>query len=156
MSKKFLGPLPSVGFEAQVAQEGLVPLQGVFSGEFKTSSGLRPLGTTLDSGRVRDVFISAKIGKDDVAALSVEADVYINGSTCLATKPKLAHVSGEAATEKTTADTRDTGVTQAVVNGAANSFEIGDVLTYRLTLVRTATPTTEISDVCVVAILEPT
>jgi hypothetical protein len=67
----------------------------------------------------------------------------------------ISHVSGEASQQKTTKVTGDTGITQGVVDPTANTFTAGDIFTYELYLQRTATPTTEIANPCIVVELEP-
>jgi len=79
----------------------------------------------------------------------------INGTSALTTKPKIAHVSGEAATQKTTLETGDTGITQCVVNAAANEFAVGDVITWNFEITRTASPTTEMFNPALVVEVEP-
>jgi hypothetical protein len=127
------------------------------SGELTATVGGAPLGAPRFDGSIEDVWISVGAsGKDDTNSLSVEADVRINGTSALTTKPKIAHVSGEASQQKTTKVSGDTGVTQVDLNESANTFSAGDVISYDLVLTRTASPTTEISNVALVVELLPT
>jgi hypothetical protein len=153
--KQRKGPYPSPGSPKQWAANILPPLVAVVSGELTANHTGVPMGSVGLPGRVSDVWLSVGgSGKDDGHALSVTADVLINGTTCLTTKPIIAHVSGEAAQQKTTKTRTDTGVTQSAVS-SANSVAQGDVISYSLTLARTATPTTEINNVAVVVEFEP-
>ena len=150
------GPFPSPGAMQQIAANAMVPLMKSYSGELTDHIWKDPLGAAVLGGRVSEVFLSVEAsGKDDTNTLSLEADVFINGTSCMTTLPVIAHVSGEASQQKTTAVLGDTGITQGVVNPAANSFNIGDVISYDFELTRTASPTTEIKNPTIVVILEP-
>ena len=94
-------------------------------------------------------------GKDDSSTLSLELDVKINDAPVFSTKPKIAHVSGEDSTRKTTRITGDTGITQAVVNPDSGEYSPGYILSYALSLTRTASPTTEMANAVVVIELLP-
>jgi len=154
--KSMQGPFVSVAINKQNAANIQAPLVGVVSGEFTTSSPGVPLGAMNGGGRMSNVWLSiATSGKDDAQTLGVEADVKINGSTCLTTKPKILHVSGEASQQKTTKITGDTGITHAVMNASANTYTAGDVITWDRTITRTASPTTEIANLVVVVEFEP-
>lgn len=132
------------------------PLQFARSGESTVTTGVNPLGAVRKAGRVVDVWLSvAASGKDDSNPLQISGDVFINGTTCLTTKPSITHVSGEASQQKTTKVTGDTGIAQAVINTSANTVAPGDILTCVFTVVRTATPTTEISNPVIVVEFEP-
>jgi len=158
-------PSPSVTFAAMVGEKGRQVLQEVFSGEIKASTGVRPLGAAYQEGVIKEVFLSVGAsGKDDTNPLSLTATVYKNGSAVCTTDPIIAHVSGEASTNKNTKEVvdatgaaHDTGITQAVVTTvvATKVCAIGDLFSYKLTLTRTATPTTEMSNVAVVVVLDP-
>lgn len=152
--KNLTGPFPSVAFNEQVAANALVPAVAVFSGELKADL-YGTLGSPRVGGRVSDVWLSiGASGKDDSNTLSVEGDVLINGTTCLSTKPKIAHVSGEASQQKTTKVTGDTGITQRAL-ATASTFSAGDVLTYVFDITRTATPTTEMDNAVLTVEFEP-
>lgn len=133
------------------------PLQYAYSGEITVTTGQNPIGVVRKAGRVVDVSLSAGLsGKgDDSDPLQISGDVFINGVTCLTTKPSISYVSGEASQQKTTKVTGDTGVTQAVVNTSANTVAPGDVLTCTFTVERTASPTSEISNPVIVVEFEP-
>jgi len=132
------------------------PLQYAYSGEITGLTGHNPLGAVRKAGRVIDVSLSVGAsGKDDTNPLQISGDVYINGTTCLSTKPSIAHVSGEASQQKTTKVTGDTGIAQAVINASANTVAPGDVITCSFSVERTSTPTTEISNPVIVVEFEP-
>jgi len=153
--KQRKGPYPSPGFPKLVAANVVPPLVAAFSGEFTANVTGYPMGSVGLPGRISDVWVSvAGSGKDDSATLSLAADVLINGTTCLTTNPVIAHVSGEAAQQKTTKVSGDTGVTQAVLS-SSNSVSQGDIISCSLTLTRTASPTTEMNNVAVVVEFEP-
>lgn len=150
------GPFPSVAFFKQIGRDGIVPVQAIFSGEFTLNVKSAPLAAVPRGARVTNVWMSVGAsGKDDDTGLSVTGEVYINGTSCLSIRPAIAHVSGEASQQKTTKVTGDTGIRQATIDTDANTLTDGDMLTYDLDLVRTATPTTEIQNVILVVELEP-
>jgi len=151
------GPYPSVGFTKHVQDVNLGPLYGGIQGAVTADSLGLPLAIARTSGRIREIQLSCVAsGKDDTNALNFQADVKINGVTCLTTKPKIEHVSGEASQYKTTYSVEaDTGITEAVINWAANEFSPGDIITWDFDITRTASPTTEISTPCIIVELEP-
>lgn len=150
------GPYPSIGARKQWAANEASPMMAVISGEFSASSPGRALGACNIAGKISDVWLSVGAsGKDDSDTLSVTADVKINGTSCLDTAPVIAHVSGEASTNKTTKDDADTGVTQCAMDGDNNDVSYGDVLTYDMTLTRTASPTTEMCTFAIAVVFEP-
>lgn len=150
------GPLPSPGFTAQMIEISAASIFYCVSGEVTMTKASLPLGVAGLDGKVAQVFMSvAASGKDDSNTLSIEGDVKVNGTSCLSTKPKIAHVSGEASQHKTTAETGDTGITQAVIDSDEDVIHRGDILTCDFTLDRTASPTTEIKHPCIVVEIEP-
>jgi hypothetical protein len=154
--KKDTGPFPSPHFFKQIAANVIVPVQAFISGEISASPGQSPVGAALRSGRVVGAWMSlGASGKDDSSALQISGEVYINGVTCLSTRPSIAHVSGEASQQKTTKVPGDTGIAQAVIDATANTFSEGDVFSMDFTVVRTSSPTTEMSQCVVVVELEP-
>lgn len=155
--RELVGPFPAAEWRKMLAANVQPPVVGSISGEITTNKTGVPIGVVRTSGHVVGVWMSlGASGKDDAHTLSLDTDVRVNGTSCLTTKPKIAHVSGEASQQKTTKVTGDTGVTQAVVNYSASEVSPGDVLTMNLTLVRTATPTTEIQNAVVMVEIEPT
>lgn len=149
------GPFPSVAFKTTVDDVVEAPIQVSYSGELTASIVAGNLGAVRGAGLVRNVFLSVGAsGKDDSDPLQVSGEVKINGTSCLSTKPSISHVSGESSQQKTTKVSGDTGIAQAVMDHDNRSFIPGDVLTYDLTQVRTATPTTEMSSVCLVVEFE--
>jgi len=150
------GPFPSPAFKKQLAANDPSPMLGTISGEVTASSPGRILGAVNVAGKISDVWFSVGAsGKDDSDTLSMTVDVMINGTSCLTTPPVIAHVSGEASTNKTTKVSGDTGVTQRVLDPDNNDVSLGDVITYDMTLTRTASPTTEMNAVAVVVEFEP-
>jgi hypothetical protein len=132
------------------------PMMYGYSGEITGSVNNQPLGAAVISGKISGISLSVEAsGKDDTNTLSFDGDILINGTTCLTTKPVIAHVSGEASQQKTTMKTGDTGITQAVLDQAANSISQGDVISCTFNLTRTASPTTEMQTPCVVVEFEP-
>lgn len=153
---RYQGPYPSVNFSKQVNEVAEPSLVAVFSGELTANQTDFPFGPAKGAGEIVDAWLSVGAsGKDDAEDLSVALDVKINGTTCLTTSPAIAHVSGEASQQKTTKETGDTGITEKVIDPDANDYVAGDMITGSLTLTRTASPTTEISNVAVVVELEP-
>ena len=153
----YRGPFPSPSFDRQVAAVGMQPNMDNVSGEVTASDGGRSLGLARYAGKILGVHLSVLAsGKDDAADdLYIEADVMINAVSCLTTKPRIAYVSGEASTQKSTLVTTGTGLTQAVVNVAASEFAVGDVISWNMLLTRTASPTVEISNPSIIVEVEP-
>ena len=150
------GPYPSPGAIKQWAAMLTAPMQILISGEITASIHNAAFGGINVSGDIKAVWLSVEeSGKDDTNTLSFTVDVKINGTTCLTTQPIIAHVSGEASTNKTTKTDLDTGVTQSVMNASANAVTLGDMLTYEMTLTRTASPTTEMRNIAIVVEIEP-
>ena len=150
------GPYPSIGARKQWAANNSVAMMATISGEFTASKPGMPLGAANVAGRISNVWLSVGAsGKDDTNTLSLTADVKINGTSCITTAPIIAHVSGEASTNKTTKADDDTGVTQCVVDPDANDVSYGDVITYDMTITRTASPTTEMGTFAIAVEFEP-
>jgi len=148
-------PRPNAQFTAQVNAAAFNPLQASYSGELVATQTV-PLGAAKKPGRLSDFWLSANAsGKDDNSALQVSGEVYINSVSALTTRPSIEHVSGEASQNKTTKVTGDTGITQAVIDQDANTVAPGDMITAVLTVVRTATPATEMSNLAIVVELQP-
>ena len=149
-------PYPSPNFSKQAESVLSQSFGAVVSGEVTANTGVIPIGAVKTAGRVGNVFLSINVsGKDDTNPLQVSGEVYINSVSCLTTKPSINHVSGEASQQKTTLITGDTGIAQAVMDTDNNSYNPGDVLTAALTVVRTASPTTEMAHIVIVVELEP-
>ena len=146
--RNFAGPLPGPNFPQQVAAVAVNPLIGYYSGEVITSIGQRPLGLIRYAGHITGVYLSvSSCGKDDTAANTprISGECYINGTTCLTTTPKIGCASGETAQQKTTfPEAGDTYVAAAVVNPAANTVAVGDVITWALTYGGSTSPTTKL------------
>ena len=156
MGRRYQGPFPTPNFSKQVNEVAEPSLAGLYSGQITVGKAGVLIGAAKGAGKVVDVWMSIKgSGKDDSNELELSGNVYINGTTCLSTNPVIAHVSGEAATNKTTKETGDTGITQGVVNPDARTYSAGDVFTCDFTLTRTASPTTEMQNAVIMVDLEP-
>lgn len=151
------GPLPSPSFPQQVASEVLPPFIDTISGEVAVTKRGMVLGMARAPGIVKGVFLSVGgSGKNDSSFPSGEADVYINGVSCLTTRPRITHVSGEASMQKTTfTDAADTGVRAGVVDESAKTFAAGDVITWDFIYDGHAAPTTKIHSVSILVEVEP-
>jgi len=158
MSNGKYRPRPQVNTKRVMADLQAFSMQANVSGEIITQKTGYTLAAVDFDGAINKVWLSvAASGKDSSNTLAIEADVFINGTTCLTTKPKIAHVSGETSQQKTTlGSAADTGITEAVLLDTAKSFNAGDVLTYNFELTRTSSPTTEIKAPCLVVELMPT
>ncbi len=154
--KGMTGPYPSVAFFKQIARDVIVPMQATFSGECTIGVKSAVVGAAPRGERVADVWMSVGAGgQDDDNSLQISGEVYINGVSCLSTRPSIGYTSGEASQQKTTRVTGDVGIVQAVVDMDANTVTDGDMLTYDLDVARTASPDVEISNVVLVVELEP-
>jgi len=154
MSK--LTPYPSPFFSRQCENALSQSFGACYSGELTVLVKNAPIGVTKTAGKVKNVFLSVQAcGKDDSNPLQISGEVYINSTSCLTTKPSITYVSGEDSQQKTTAVAGDTGIAQAVIDQDNCTYNPGDVLTYDFTLVRTASPTTEVKTPCIVVELEP-
>ena len=133
-----IGPNVSIGARQDISADVMPPMVAVFSGEVTASKIGQPLGAARFAGQVEDVWLSCEYsGKaTTTAALNFSGEVYINGVSCLTTKPIIAYVSGEATQHKTTKITGDTGIIQSVINGDANTFSPGDILTCDISIQR--------------------
>lgn len=149
-------PKPQPNFDRLNAESDGITMQIGISGELTASIENYPLGTYDKKFGVADVWLSVEAsGKDDSNDLYFEADVKINGTSCLSTSPKISHVSGEDSQQKTTYITGDTGITQSVIDASNYDGEPGDVITFDFDLTRTSTPTTEILNPFIVVRLMP-
>jgi hypothetical protein len=151
------GPFPGAAFEALMDANVMSPMVGIYSGEIIRNIGETPIGAVRKGGVVVDVWMSVGASGNTATQvpLMISGEVLINGATCLSTVPVISHVSGESSQQKTTKVTGDTGITQAVVDTTANTVTDGDIITFKATLDRTASPTTEISNLCIVVELGP-
>lgn len=148
---KYLGPTPLIASDALAADRIMAPLTTCFSGELTANITGAPMGTARRGGQIRDVYLSyAASGKDDDDNLDISGEVFINGTSCLTTLPSIGHVSGEASQQKTTQNTGDTGIVQAVMDGANNTVSPGDLITCDITLNRTTPSGSEIHNLCIV------
>lgn len=156
-NKGYGGPLPTKDFRRQVATEVMVPFADSISGEIAATT-VRNLGVANFAGKVKRTIIGVSTaGKDDSDQPTVTVDVRINGTSIYSTQPVIAAVSGEVAQHKTTwSEAADTGITDEVINEAANSFEIGDVFDWTAKYSGAGSPTTKMANVSIVVEVEPT
>jgi len=150
-------PLPETGWTERLALNVMPPLMASISGEI-TATSVVNLGMTRFKGAVKNVHLAVGNAGVDVSGntLSLAADVRINGTTCISTSPAIAHVTGETAMQKSTKSSSDTGITQAVLDYTNYTFDAGDLIEATLVLTRTASPTTEMANPCIIVELEPT
>ena len=149
-------PKMQINLGRVMADQGGLNLYAQISEAITATTTNRTLGAAPFAGSVKNVWISVGAsGKDDAQPLSIEANVKINGTDCLSTNPRIAHVSGEVSQQKTTYNSLDTGITEAVLNTSVCTFNAGDVFTYGFEIVRTPSPTTEIQAPCLVVELLP-
>lgn len=156
-TRRGVTPFPQVGLEGKIDSAVMPPMHYSHSGEIAAVSGESPIGAARKAGKIVDVWMSVgQSGKSDTAQLAVSGEVYINGVSCLSTRPSIRHISGEASQAKTTKVTGDTGITQAVINEDANTVVPGDIISAQIVGVeRTAYPTTEMQNVVIVVEFEP-
>lgn len=154
---KFIeGPLADPAEMRRIDRLVMPPIVGLVSGELTASRSRAVMGAARTSGIVTDAWISVYgCGRDNSNNLSGEVDIKINGTSIFTTTPKIAGNNGSASAQKTTKVTGDAGIVAGVINPSARSFSPGDVFTFDFTLTRTASPTTEMSNLVVVAELEP-
>lgn len=138
---------PGFGDKVGMNTPIIVPI----SGEITANKHGIPVCVPDFAGRVQDAFLSVSgRGVDGSNALSLELDLQVGGTSVFGTKPKIEKGSADA--YATTAISGE-GVTEAVVDDDNNTFAIGQPILANLTLVRTATPTTEIKSPVIVVYL---
>jgi len=149
------GPYPSPSAPKLWAANVIPPMIATLSGEFTVSRTGVPMGALNLPCRVSDVWMSiGASGKHNTHAVSLTGDVKINGVSCLATQPVIAHVSGEASMQKTTKVTGDTGVTQSVL-GTSNRVFPGDVVSCDFAVTRGGSLDIEMANAAIVVEFEP-
>lgn len=150
-------PLPETGWSERLAHNVLPPLMATISGEL-TATTVVNLGMARFKGAIKDVHLTLGSSGSDIAGndLSCAVDVRINGTTAISTQPVVAHVTGETAVQKSTKSSSDTGITQAVLDYTNYTFDAGDLIEATLVVTRTASPTVEMANPCVIVELEPT
>ena len=151
-----VGPYPSPAWSDKIKANVMEALMGMKSGEITATTYDIPIGAMRRAGKVTGVFLSVGSGGlDNSNPLQITGEVEINGTSCLTTKPSIAYVSGEAAAQRSSKD-GTTGAAEAVIDSDNCSFSVGDVITCDFTIVRTASPTTEIKTPIIVVEFEPT
>jgi hypothetical protein len=154
-------PKPFVKAEVGISAWVQPPIVGIHSGELKVDTCKIPIGMVRFDGVIRSIDLSIGSGKDDAAdELSVTANVYkgVAGATAVCTTaPKLAYVSGEANSAKTTMGvvSATTDIIPAVLNAVNAAVSAGDIIWMQLDVTRTATPPNEISGVAVMVEIDP-
>lgn len=122
------------------AQDDRERLQAATSGDITASVTATYLGMALQAGTIPTAALYvANTGQDSSNALTLELDVLINGTSIWTTKPKISKTAADGART----NVAGTGVTVGVVDATKNILAVGDIITYSLTLVRTASPTDE-------------
>jgi hypothetical protein len=156
-SRRYSGPLPNPRFAQQVSDIVMPPFLGGVGGDITADAANNMLGVARYPGAITEVFFSlGASGKDDTNPLSMTVDVNINGTTIFTTQPVIAHTSGESSEHRTTVpEAEDDGVTEAVIDVDANEFAAGDVITFDIDITRTASPTTEISNLGIIVECRP-
>lgn len=150
------GPLPNPDFRRMVSLEVMAPLTDLVSGEVSANVD-RPLGIARFAGKINAInLVVADCGWDaDAEAPHFSGDVRINGVSALTTKPSIKGNDDASAQKTTFLDAGDTGITQAVVNAAANTFAQGDVLSWYLTYSGESSPDEKIKIPGVIVEVEP-
>ena len=148
--------LPSPVFAKQATEFCLPAGKAFVNGEI-TSDVEGLLDITRQSGKITDVAIAVNAsGLDNAQTLSMEVDVYLDGVTCLTTKPKITYTSGEASQQMSTAVSGEyTDITCAVLDTDAVEFAENTLVSFQANLTRTASPTTEMEGLCVFVKYEP-
>jgi hypothetical protein len=159
--RNYVGPLPTPAFPQQVSAVVFPPLMGWMSGEISATKGQQPLGIARYVGKIVAVNMSiGNAGKDDASANSprVSGEVYINGTSCLTTRPSIGYLSGElaGAQKSTYVDADDACVQRAVINTSANTLAVGDVITWSLTYGGASSPTVKAQNPCIIVEVVPT
>lgn len=155
--RQYRGPLPSPDFRNQIADEVMAPFTDIISGEI-VARVVRPLGIARYKGKIKSVNLTVgKDGKDDAGQHpSITGEVFINGVSVFTTKPGICHITGETSQQKTTyAEAADTGVLAATIDETANTFEVGDYLSWEAKYNGNASPTSKMSNVGIIVEVEP-
>lgn len=141
---------PSVGFPKQVERAVVEKSLSIQTFSYTNSGNLTGsvsgalIGTSAISGEVSDLVLSVgDQGRDDTDALSLEADLKLNGSSIMSTNPTVEGASGEAGTATVGSDPAF----------SSHSVNRGDRFTLDLNLTRT-TPDTEMSDINVAVVIK--
>lgn len=117
------------------------------AGDITASVTATAVGIARGAGTIsRGGFRLGNTGADSTNPLSLELDVLINGTSIYTTKPALAKTASDGASTLSAG----TGVTVGVIDETKNILAAGDVITYTLTLTRTASPSDEMADALVV------
>jgi hypothetical protein len=145
-------------FDRQVADVVQAPLYVTVSGEIAVSKTGLPAGIARNPGKVTGVIMSVLgVGRDASAACTLTGNVRINGTTCLTTQPVIAYVSGEVGNDQRTThvNAADTGITAAVIDHTANSYNPGDVFTVDFIYSGDANPEVKLHNAVMMIELDP-
>ena len=125
------------------------------SGDQTATLTTKALGACPMAGTIVDVILTHGENAQDSNPLSGELEVFKDATTVLATKAKLDKTAGTGI-EKAYVGATGTGITAPILHGTTANITVavGDILTYTWTLIRTASPTDEIADVCVTVVIE--
>ena len=148
--------LPSPTFAKQATEFGLPAAKAFVNGEITADvNGLFDI--TRQAGKITDVAIAVNAsGLDNANPLTMEVDVYLDGVTCLTTKPKITYTSGEASQQISTAISGEyTDIVCAVLDTDAVDFSENTIVSFQANLTRTGSPGTEMEGLCVFVKYEP-
>lgn len=125
----------------------VLPLAGFVAGVYPdditaNASALVAYVATKPGQIVNAGLYVAGSGMDDINPLSLELDVMINGTSIFSILPLISKSTWGVAANTFKAGY---GVTVGVVDGEANTLAVGDVVTFDLELIRTASPTEEMA-----------
>lgn len=129
--------------KAYVDARSKVQMAHLFAGDHTATIDSYVIGIASGAGIVTLAgFHCAEGGADGTDALTLEGDILINGTTVFSTKPKRT----KAAADNLGTFVAGTGITVGVINAAARTVALGDIITFVGTLTRT-TPEDEVADV---------
>jgi hypothetical protein len=122
------------------AQDDRERLQAATSGDIVASVTATFLGLALQAGVIAGAVLHVgNTGTDASNPLSLEMDTLINGVSSWTIKPAIAKTAADGART----NVAGTGVTVGVLDPTKVALAIGDIITYSLTLTRTASPSDE-------------
>lgn len=154
-TRGYAGPLPHPDFRRQVADEVLPPFVGIISGEINANSTVI-LGVARFPGKIKAANISVEgcgYNASNVPTLTVTP--RINEVSAVSTPPAIAG-NTDASVQKTTyTEAADTGITQAVINGSACTFAVGDVISALCVYSGNGSPTVKMRSATIIIECEP-
>lgn len=151
--KKRQPPYPGMVSLKHVVTNTPTAVSAAYSGAITTNIPNIQVGAASVDGEISDVwFALGDCGVDASHALYIEADVYINGTTCLSTRPR-SYARAAGARVNTIASGQYIRI--ASISTSANKVVRGDQITCDVVLTRTASPTTEIQNFVVCVDIQP-